>query len=377
MVDKKRQLDMMKDFSAFNLRKEDYAYEAKLKYYGDISERYTLIDLNPSGSSDKSVSLSNLLDDIYDLQFNPPSFPRRGNPDCRYRDRTKISVSLSIEQSNLRSKYLRERLIKSIKDKEDIEQYLNEHYQRLTSQHGKLTLLPFAFYLSDGWVEQHEDLEKKSPLEALKLSTEELKRRFDKIIKTIKSNKKYTPSRGYSRLILVDEDYRPFYLVNLFLEGEDLNHLLVSDIWEQWLDSRPNNENEDEQHGCFYYFESRYKPRADDAPGLIMSSPGHSIRHFENERDILIDEFPSLVGTYIPSFKKHIVKTLTNTPKGHKAFFQLQAMRFNTLGNIRAISSSDDLTYLTAKEKKEKSEKQKEKKEDAANKEMKKKSKRV
>lgn len=377
MVDKKRQLDMMKDFIAFNLRKEDYGYEAKLKYYGDISERYTLIDLNTSGASDKSVSLSNLLDDIYDLQLNPPSFPRRTNPDCRYRNQTRISVSLSIEQSNRRSKYLRERLVKSIKDKEDIEQSLNEHYRGLTSQHGKLSLLPFAFYLSDGWVKQHEDLEEKSPLEALKLSNEELKRRFDKIIKTIKSNKRYTPVRGYSRLVLVDEDYRPFYLVNFFLEGIELNDLLISDIWEQWLKSRPDNEREDEQHGCFYFFESQHKPHAEDVPGLIMRSPGHSIRHFENEGGILIDEFSSLVGSYVSSFKKRIVKALANTPKGHQAFFQLQAMRFNTLGNIRAISFSDDLTYRTAKEKKEKADKRKTKKEDAANTEVKKKNKRT
>lgn len=373
MVDKKRQLDIMKDFIAFKLRKEDYGYEAKLKYYGDISERYTLIDLNTSGAPDKSVSLSNLLDDIYDLQLNPPSFPRRTNPDFRYRDRTPILVSLSIEQNNRRSKYLRERLVKSIKDKEGIEQSLIEHYQELTSKYGKLSLLPFAFYLSDGWVKQHEDLEEKSPLDALKLSTEELKRRFDIIIKMIKSNKRYTQMRGYSRLILVDENYRPFYLVNLFLEDGNLNDLLISDIWEKWLKSRPDNEREYEQHGCFYYFETQYKPCTEDVPGLVMRSPGHSIRHFENERDILLDEFPSLVGDYIPSFKKRIVKALTNTPKGHKAFFQLQAMRFNTLGNIRAISFSDDLTYRTAKEKKENSEKRKAKKEDISGMERKKK----
>lgn len=375
MVGKKRQLDMMKDFIAFNLRKEDYGYEAKLKYYGDISERYTLIDLNSSGTSDKSVSLSNLLDDIYDLQLNPPSFPRRGNPNYRYRDQTEILVSLSIEQSNGRSKYLRERLVKSIKDKEDTEQSLNEHYQRLTSQHGSLSLLPFAFYLSYEWVEQHKNLEKKSPQEALKLSTEELKRRFDKIIKKMKSNKRYTPVCGYSRLILVDEDFRPFYLVNFFFEGGDLNHLLISDIWNQWLESRPTNEMEDEQCGCFYYFESQHKPCSNDVPGLVMRSPGNKIRHFENEGGILSDEFPILFANYIPRFKKLIVKALTNTPKGHKAFFQLQAMRFNTLGNIRAISFSDDLTYRTAKEKKEKSEKRKANKEDVTNTEIKKKNK--
>lgn len=368
MKSKDKAPDMMKDFRIFKLRRQDVGYDkGKDVYYGDISKKYTLIDFNSSEIPGEIIP-SNLLDEIYDLQYNPPSFPRRGEPDYHNRDRNKIMISLSSEQRGRRIENLRGRLLKSISDKENVEKELNEHYKTLTAQHKQISLLSFAFYLSDEWIRQHEEIEYESPLDALKTSSRELKRRFDKIIKTMKSNSAYAPACSYSRLILADEHFRPFYLVNFFFKEGVLNDFFAHDIWHHWMESRPGNENEDEQHGCFYFFDEGHKPKSEDVPGLVMRMPGYFIQHFESDADVASDKLSDLIGEYIPKFKRSKSEILTNDSNGHKSFFHLQAMRYNILNGSRSISSSDDFTYLTAKGRKENTLKNKIIKEKAANK---------
>lgn len=355
MAGQEKTPDMFKDFRAFNLRKKDVGYEKKLKYYGDISERYTFIEINISAPE----PLSNLLDDIYYRQCNNFSFLQKCEPDYLKRDGELIMLDLSPEQNNNRIKNLSDRLKSSINEKEEAEKYLIEKYTGVLSEHKKISLFPFAFYLSDEWLECHEEYDSKLSFEALKLSLEELKRRFDSTVKTMKSNIEYSHACAYIRVILLDELYRPFYFVIFFFKGDEWGGEYPKEIWNQWLESADKGERISDQLGVFYPFDEKHIPEMKHCCGLMISKPDDGIQSEYLPIDTYRRHMDKIMG------RRYCEKTgpLKNNKSGHLAFFHFLARRINKIYPNKALVFSGDFTYLTNKEKKEQASKRKSEKE--------------
>lgn len=362
MASQEKTPDMFKDFRAFNLRKQDVAHEIKLGYYGDISERYTFIDFNSS----ETEPFSNLLDDIYyeQYKYRTPSYLQTRSPDYSQRDRQLISIVLSNEQKKSSIKNVTEKLKSSITDKQEAEEYLTEKYMSILSEHKKITLFPFAFYLSDRWVKRYEEDDYTFTPEVLKMSLEELKRRFDTIIKTMKSNSEYKTARAYIRTIVFDELYRPFYFVIFFFKGDDLGNEMPKKIWHQWLDSGTRDEDDYDQRGVFYPFDDKYIPEANQRCSLIISKPEDGIRSNYEPLDVYRDFIDEVIGSRYAEKPT----SMKNIKSDHLTFFHFLARRINKMHPNKVLVFSNDFTYLTNKEKKEQSDKRKAEKENETNK---------
>lgn len=347
--------DMMKDFRAFNLRKQDIGYETKLKYYGDISERYTFIELN---SSDPEP-FSNLLDEIYCRQYNSHFLHQRGEPDYSRRYGELITLNLSPEQSNKRIANLADRLKTSINEKEDAEKYLVEKYLSVLSEHKKISLFSFAFYLSDEWVERHEKSDYRFSFESFQVSLDELKRRFDTMIKIMKSNSEYTHACAYIRVILLDELCRPYYFVIFFFKGDEWGDYFPKEIWYQWLNSAERGARDSDQLGAFYPFNEKHIPEREKRHGLMVFNPGDGIKSEYDPVDVEINFLDEIKGR-VCSEKTSLLK---DNKSGHLAFFHFLARRINKIHPNKALVFSGDFTYLTNKEKKEQAIKRKSEKE--------------
>lgn len=360
--DKDKAPDMMKDFRAFNLRKQDVANASEIEYYGGISERYTLIDFNSS----ETEPLSNILDDIYHEQYkymNWLNYRVRG-PDYSQRDSESINLDLSAEQKNSRITNITSRLKKSIEVKEEALEYLTQKYNNIISEHKKITLFPFAFYLSDEWIERHEEKNYTFSFESLNISLEELKRRFDAMTKIMKTNSEYKSACAYIRAVVLDECYRPFYFVIFFFKGNDLGNVMPKKIWYQWLDSGARGERDCDQRGVFYPFDIKHSPKTEDLYGLIIHKPENGIKSEYKPEDLYRNIVDEIMGS---RYAEKLI-SLKNNRSGHFAFFRFLARRINRIPPNKALVFSNDFTYLTNKEKKELSNKRKAEKEAEANK---------
>lgn len=361
MAGQEKTPDMFKDFRAFNLRKQDIGYETKLKYYGDISQRYTFIDLDFSDPE----PFSNLLDDIYYRQYKSYSLLQRGEPDYSRRYGELITLNLSPEQSNKRVTNLAVRLKASINEKEDAEGYLVERYLNVLAEHKKISLFPFAFYLSDEWIERHEENDYRFSFESFQVSLDELKRRFDTMIKIMKSNSVYTHACAYIRVILVDELYRPYYFVIFFFKGDEWGDDYPKEIWHQWLNSAERGARDSDQLGAFYPFNEKHIPEREQRHGLMVLNPGNGIKSEYKPVDVEISFLDRMKGKVCPE-KTSLLK---DNKSGHLAFFHFLARRINKIHPNKALVFSGDFTYLTNKKKREQASKRKsEKKRDVTEK---------
>ncbi|MGQ3660722.1 hypothetical protein [Citrobacter braakii] len=335
--------DMMSDLRAFRLRKKDTARKVELLTYGEISERYTFICFDENvisndqpqtiltrNSAGKDKVPFDFLDHLYSEQ---KMCHEGGCQRINYRDRDlcKINVGMTIAQE--------EWLKKSVSDKEEAASYLCEKYKLLLDEYKQITLLPFAFYLPDDWIEKHEDPRTGTfSLDAIKTSLLELQRRFDEMIKKLKQQAKYDPACAYTRLIIIDEKFKPFYLVNFFFNVDDLNAHFAEDIWFEWLATSSTSDKEKEQ-AVFYAFDDEHKPDRNDVEGLVFHPPEKGITSLydtSNERILKI---------ILKQRKNRSPEPLKNPRKRHEQFFRLQAQKYNTIPGSRAKVFSDNFTY--------------------------------
>lgn len=343
--------DMMSDLRVFRLRKKDTGRKVELLTYGEISERYTFICFDEnviSNAPPQTILTRNSAGKVkvpFDFLTHLYSEQRMchggGYQRINYRDRDlcKINVGMTTAQE--------EWLKKSVADKEETASYLCEKYKLLLDEHKKITLLPFAFYLPDDWVEEHEVpyTGTFSP-DALKTSLQELQRRFDEMIKKLKQQAKYYPACAYTRLIIIEENFKPFYLVNFFFKVDDLNAHFAEDIWFEWLDTSNSSDKEKEQ-AVLYAFDDEHKPDRNDVRGLMFHAPeGGIISLYDAQGDyarkilLTTDEYSN-------------PEPLKTDRKRHEQFFRLQAQKYNTIPGSRAKVFSDNFTYaISGKRKK-------------------------
>lgn len=343
--------DMMSDLRAFNLRKKDTGRKVKLLTYGEISDRYTFICFDDNLirndhpktllilkaeklRADKGLERSNIpfdfLDYLYMEQKKDCETYHRAN--FPLKDYCRINIDLTLKQE--------EWLKKSVADKEDTASYLCEKYKALLAEHKKITLLPFAFYLPDDWIQKHEDPHTKLfSHDALKTSLEELQRRFDEMTKKLKQQAKYDPACAYTRLILIDENFKPFYLVNFFFKVDDLNAHFAEDIWFEWLATRGSPDKEKEM-AVFYVFDDEHKPDRREVRGLMFHVPEAGITSLYNAQGNDVSKFLLLKAEEYNS-----PEPLKNDRKRHEQFFCLQAQKYNTIPGSRAKVFSDNFTY--------------------------------
>ncbi|HDR2619485.1 TPA: hypothetical protein QCI71_000316 [Enterobacter chuandaensis] len=335
--------DMMSDLRVFRLRKKDTGCKVKLLTYSEISERYSFIcfDENVISNDHPQTILTrnsagkvkvpfDFLDHLYSEQ---KMYHEGGRQRINYRDRDlcKINVGMTIAQE--------EWLKKSVADKEETASYLCEKYKVLLDEHKQITLLPFAFYLPDDWIEKHEDPRTGTfSLDAIKTSLLELQRRFDEMIKKLKQQAKYDPACAYTRLIIIDEKFKPFYLVNFFFNTDELSAYFTEDIWFEWLATSSTSDKEKEQ-AVFYVFDDDHKPDRNDVAGLVFHTPEKgiiSLYNTSNER---------IIKKILTQRKNRRPEPLKTPRKRHEHFFHLQAQKYNTIPGSRAKVFSDNFTY--------------------------------
>ncbi|WP_148244426.1 hypothetical protein [Enterobacter asburiae] len=334
--------DMMSDLRAFELRKKDTGRKVKLLTYGEISDRYTFIcfdenvirnDQPQTSLTRNSAGKNKVPIDFLDYLYTEQKIRYEGRQRINYRNRDlcKINVGMTIAQE--------EWLKKSVADKEDTASYLCEKYKSLLAEHKKITLLPFAFYLPDDWIQKHEDPHTQIfSHDALKTSLEELQRRFDEMTKRLKQQAKYDPACAYTRLIVIDEKFKPFYLVNFFFSVDDLNAHFAEDIWFEWLATSSSSKKEKEL-AVFYAFDDEYKPDRNDVEGLMFHVPEAGIISLYNAQGDNAWKILLTTNQYSSP------EPLKNDRKRHEQFFRLQAQKYNTIPGSRAKVFSDNFTY--------------------------------
>ncbi|MFJ5406356.1 hypothetical protein [Pectobacterium punjabense] len=337
--------DMMDDLRVFKLRLKDTGRKVHLLTYRDISQLYSFICFDENirfpAKQRRTPSAGNnipfdFLDDIYHRQRT-----NYGDSNVRVRYDKRNDYEIDVCLTSAQKDWLK----KSVAEKEETEKYLCDKYDELLKKHKKITLLPFAFYLPDDWVEEHENNNSmKFSLNAIEVSLEELKRRFDKMIKTLKSRSEYDPACAYTRLIFIDEKFRPFYLVNFFFHGDDINNFFAEDIWSEWLNTR-DSKNKENERAVLYAFDSEHKPCRDAVKGLYFSRPDEGVISKYDTSDIV---------DYIINLNITQPNLIKNNRKAHEDFFRIQAQRYNSIPDSRAKTFSDNFTYTPSTKKKTK-----------------------
>ncbi|HEM8022685.1 TPA: hypothetical protein U2M00_005126 [Enterobacter ludwigii] len=337
--------DMMDDLRAFRLRKKDTGRKVSLLTYGEIIASYTFIcfDEKVIGNQQpqtllnrNSVEKNKIPFDFLDYLYTEQKASRVGHQRGRLREkeRCEINVGMTVEQE--------EWLKKSVAEKEDAATYLCDKYKALLAEHKKVTLLPFAFYLPDDWIQKNEEPRTKIfSHNALKISLEELQRRFDVMIKKLKQQSKYDPACAYSRLILIDENFKPFYLVNFFFSVDDLNAHFAEDIWHEWLATSSSSNKENEQ-AVFYAFDDEHKPDRNDVRGLVFHVPEGGINSLYDAQG------NDALKILFTNDEYNSPEPLKATRKRHEQFFRLQAQKYNTIPGSRAKVFSDNFTYSSS-----------------------------
>lgn len=334
--------DMMSDLRAFELRKKDTGRKVKLLTYGEISDRYTFIcfdenvirnDQPQTSLTRNSAGKNNIPFDFLDYLYTEQKIRYEGRQRINYRNRDlcKINVCMTIAQE--------EWLKKSVADKEDTASYLCEKYAALLAEHKKITLLPFAFYLPDDWIQKHEDPRtERFSHDALAKSLEELQRRFDEMTKKLKQQAKYDPACAYTRLIIIDEKFKPFYLVNFFFRVDDLNAHFAEDIWFEWL-ATSSSANKEKELAVFYAFNDEHKPDRNDVAGLMFHAPEAGVTSLYDAQG------DNALKIILTTDAYDTPEPLKNDRKRHEQFFRLQAQKYNTIPGSRAKVFSDNFTY--------------------------------
>nr|WP_302824652.1 hypothetical protein [Hafnia alvei] len=326
-------MSMWDDFRVFDLRREDRAYEKPQKNWGEVDEQYSFFHF-----SEKKLPCE--IHDLLTLMYKEQEVS--GNrefvkPHARFRDKKEI-------KSEQISDEMKKRLASSINDKEQALTYLTTHYHEMDKKSRPTEMLTLAFCLPDNWHGEEKIRAKVKQYELFALALNELKRRFTVLKKKIISDRLYAAACGYSRLILINDEFEPFYLVNFFFKKNKNNVIdgnIPLDIYDKWIDS---GEKKNLQYERVYYclFENASRPESEDNDRFFIFPP---------------QTFLELCRTVPDDINLMLMKNINefcdeNNRKGYLRFIRLQAQIYNPIPGIRSLSNSTEFTYLNAEERK-------------------------
>jgi len=327
-------MSMWDDFRVFDLRREDRAYEKPQKKWGEVDAQYSFFHF-----SDKKLPCE--IHDLLTLMYKEQAVSGNrefAKPHTRFRDKKEIkSEQISDEKKKL--------LASSINDKGQALFYLTTHYNEMDKKSRPTEMLPLAFCLPDNWHGEEKIRAKVKQYEHFTQALNELKRRFTILKKRIISDRLYAVACGYSRLILINDKFEPFYLVNFFFRKNKDNIIdgnIPLDIYDKWISS---GEKKNRQHERVYYclFENASRPVIENNDRLfILSSQAflESCRAVPDDIDLILTKNTSEFSG-------------ENNRKGYLRFIRLQSQIYNAIPGIRSLSNSTEFTYLNA-EKREK-----------------------
>lgn len=321
------------DFLAFDLRREDRAYKKPLKKWGEIFDQYRFTQF--SGKK-LPCELLDLLNEMYKEQATS------GNKDfVRHHSRFRAETTI---ESDLISRKMKKALIEAISDKEQALTYLTTHYSKMDKKSRPIEMITFAFHLPDNWHQEEKMQRNAKKHEHFIPALNELKKRFTSLKKKIISDRLYTAACGYSRLILINEQSEPFYVVNFFFSKKKQSIIdgnIPLDIYDKWISTGEKTHRYHERV-CYYIFKNASRPlRESDDRLFVLSSQAMPGAWKVNDR--VVSSF--LINTS-PDFPDE------NNRKGYLALLRLQAQIYNTIPGVRSLSNSSDFTYLNAVERK-------------------------
>ncbi|MBX9498677.1 hypothetical protein J8Z86_21825 [Yersinia enterocolitica] len=320
-------MSMWDDFRAFDLRREDWVYEKPEQRWGEITQRYRFVSF--SGKK-LPCDMFNLLNDLYKKQV------RSGDREyLRARTHSAYDKNINIDRI---SSDLKKTLISAIADKEQALAYLTTHYREVVKQHGQPEILTFSFYLPDNWHPQDEvqTTRKLKGSERLIPALNELKRRFTALKKKITSDRLYTAASGYSKLIVLSQNFEPFYVVNFFFKKNKQSRIggnVPLDIYGKWMGTG-EKKNRFHEQVKYFHLDNAAWPERESNDQLFICAPA------EITDDGRIEY---MIQKIIPD--DNLIK---NNRKGYLDFFRIQAQIYNPIPGVRALTSSDDFTYLNA-----------------------------
>ena len=313
---------MWDDFLDFDLRCEDFVYQRPERTWGYLYNRYLFI----SFLDEKLVRKCNLILQLFQQSRENKALEKSR----RFRGNRIINAEW------IPRKYINE-LSFAIKEKERLKRYLEQHYEKITKEHGKVEMITLSFHLPKMARPSRNYFDMKFQL-ALKL----LKEKFDKLKKQIQSDRFFTQFCGYSRLILLTEKCEPFYLVNFFVKCKKNliidSHNIACNISDLWRADEKLNENDPWR--LYILRLGEYKKLLDnDDIGLVVARPNELSRMVHNQRHSNNDILEWILEPDV---------SLSNNKRGCFDFFLIQARQYNIIPGIRACSTSTNLTYMNA-----------------------------
>ncbi|MFJ5375902.1 hypothetical protein ACIPSX_00890 [Pectobacterium sp. CHL-2024] len=327
-------MSMWDDFRVFDLRREDRAYEKPQKNWGEVDAQYSFFLF-----SGKKLPCE--IHDLLTLMYKEQAVSGNrefAKPHARFRDKKEIKS----EQITNKNKKL---LASSINFKEQALTYLTTHYHEMDKKSRPIEMLTIAFCLPDNWQGEEKIRAKVKQYELFPQALNELRRRFTILKKKIISDRLYAVACGYSRLILINDKFEPYYLVNFFFRKNKDNIVdgnIPLDIYDKWIDS---GEKKNRQHERVYYclFENASRPEIESNDRLFVLS---SQAFLESCRAVP-DDITLILTKNTNGFSEG------NNRKGYLRFIRLQSQIYNAIPGVRSLSSSTEFTYLNA-EKREK-----------------------
>lgn len=331
------------DFRVFGLRREDLAYESPCQKWIDISRHYFFVGFEPiksdelPGKNDKASPrfiMFDLLDKLYRSQATSDGREFR-RPNLKLRD------SQPIRSERIDEEWI-DVLGKGIFEKEKALSYLCESYRNVVKKHRQVEMLTLTFHLppdaSDGYSAQN--FRNETDGSRLRLQLAALERRFTLLRKRINADPLYKAACGYSRMILINAKFEPYYLVNFFFKKHPvspIDSLVPVNIYKKWIkpvgdDPRINSKVE------YYCLNGASRPYVTDDNWLLVRKP---------ERITDVGQFSDPVSLVVLEDKK-----FDNNRKGYLALFRLQAQIYNVIPRTRTLTCSDDFTYINSVEKK-------------------------
>ncbi|HBU8354039.1 TPA: hypothetical protein MDC26_002940 [Klebsiella aerogenes] len=331
------------DFRVFGLRREDLAYESPCQKWIDISRHYFFVGFEPiksdelSGKNDKASPrfiMFDLLDKLYRSQATSDGREFR-RPNLKLRD------SQPIRSERIDEEWLGV-LEKGILEKEKAFSYLSESYRNVVKKHRQVETLTLTFHLppeaSDG--QSAQNFRKETDDSRFRLQLAALERRFTLLRKRINADPLYKAACGYSRMILINSKFEPYYLVNFFFKKHPvspIDSLVPINIYKKWVKS-VGDEPRINSRVEYYCLNGASRPYVTDDSWLLVRRP---------DRVTDVGQFSDPLSLVLLEERK-----FENNRKDYLAFFRLQAQIYNVIPGTRTLTCSDDFTYINAAEKK-------------------------
>ncbi|HDE1979592.1 TPA: hypothetical protein PCF53_002259 [Klebsiella quasipneumoniae] len=331
------------DFRVFGLRREDLAYESPCQKWIDISRRYFFVGFKPIKSdelprkNDKASPrfiMFDLLDKLYRSQATSDGREFR-RPNLKLRD------SQPIRSERIDEEWI-DVLGKGIFEKEKALSYLCESYRNVVKKHRKVEMLTMTFHLPPEASEAQsaQNFRNETDDSRFRLQLAVLERRFTLLRKRINADPLYKAACGYSRMILINAKFEPYYLVNFFFKKHPvspIDSLVPINIYKKWIRAVGDEPriNSRVKYYCLY---GASRPYVTDDSWLLVRKP---------ERMTDVGQFSDPVSLVVLEDKK-----FDNNRKGYLALFRLQAQIYNVIPRARTLTCSDDLTYINLAEKK-------------------------